>query len=87
MVDEIVEPCPQTLIPSTCRCKRSICGCFYLTLSVFSPNCPQPSSGGVETRAVMNQMVMMVISVESGVLSGNWRSLVTIMNLENTVIQ
>ena len=48
---------------------------------MLRPNLPQPSSGGAETRAVMSQMVTMVISVESGVLSGNWRSLVTIMNL------
>ena len=54
---------------------------IYLTLSVLRPNLPQPSRGGAETRAVMSQMVTMVIRVERGVLSGNWRSLVTIMNL------
>ena len=43
-------------------------------------NCPQPRSGGQEMRAVMLQMVMMVMRVESGVDSGNCRSFVTIMN-------
>ena len=53
----------------------------HLTLSVLRPNLPQPRRGGAETRPVMSQMVRMVISVERGVDSGNWRSLVTIMNL------
>ena len=43
-------------------------------------NCPHPRSGGQEMRAVMLQMVMMVMRVESGVDSGNCRSFVTIMN-------
>ena len=52
----------------------------HLTPRVLRLNWPQPRSGGHEMSAVMLQMVMMVMRVESGVDSGNCRSFVTIMN-------
>ena len=58
---------------------------IYLTPRVLRLNSPQPRRGGDAMDAVTIQMKTIVRRVDSGVERGNWRSFVTIINLENNI--